>query len=1434
MWLASAILFLLPVFLIAQDCDEQIVITGSNYVCEGELVDYDVSIDGPNTQIAQGSIQWSLSPSNGGTIIGSDSGQVVTVLWDQGADTVDVIVTLTDYQAGCVGTFDDTLEVIIVDNFGQQLACNDTVQVSLGTDCQAVITPDMVLEGGMIMNEDYTVLIEDQFGNIIPDATLDGQHDGMVLKVTVEHDCSTNSCWGWLLIEDKLPPSLECGFHEIACDGDPTPGADVGFPFDTTTSTYVLNPDGSYTVSGIDSCGDVTLTYMDVLKQGDCPPVVTHLDTIFRTWWAEDESGNMGHCTDTIGILIGNIDSVMCPPNYDNIDEPALYCRDSFALDKNGNPSPDVTGYPTNTFCRNIDVDYIDYRLGVCESSYKIIREWLIADWCTGRQIYCNQIIKVVDDIGPQVSCPPNDTFSVHSFECLGEAVAPDPFDYIIPGGECSNTVSVEVLVKRGAPDCTPESAADETKQGVFKLPNGDYRIVDLPLGCNWIVYRYSDDCGNVTECRYDVFIKEDKKPVAICDQHTAVTLSTNGTAKVFASTFDDGSYDNCEVGHFEVARMNRGQCPRGVYDGTDFRDYVEFCCNDAANSPVMVVFRVYDRSGNFNECMVEVNVVDKSPPVIVCPPDITVSCQFDYSDINVFGSMRDNEADRDDIILNDPDNPNVGPNYLWGKDGYYRDDCMANLTYVETDNRNDCGVGTLLRTWTVSDANQQRTCTQTITFITFDRFHGTDIIWPDDTDLYGCPDDVSPDITGEPELPADDDCTDLLVSYDDEVYEIVNDACYKILRHWSVVDWCNNNTRTNRWDYTQVIKILDTDDPVFVSGCEDKVFDSPGPDCNGFAELIVEVDDDCTPVEDLDVSYTIDVDKDGTIDFSNSGTNNASNTFPVGTHEICWTVEDKCGSSATCCHDFTIRDQKKPTPYCRPGITTVVMPTSGQITIWASDLDDGSFDNCSERRDLIFSFSSDTSDKSRVYTCDSIPNGIEATFEVTIYVTDGSGNSDFCKTTITIQDGIDNVCPDNVNGNTAMLAGNIKTEAAETVEEVMVMLNGSMPGLPKYDMTKNDGHYAFPSIPMSNNYKLGASRNDNPLNGISTLDIVMIQRHLLGISSFNTPYKYIAADVNNTQSVSAGDISELRKLILGYFSEFPKNESWRFVPSNYQFQDPDNPWPITEELDVDNLSGDMMSNDFVAIKVGDISGDARANGLIGNEIRSGEEKALIVEDIEFVAGETVDVDIYVPHGLYQGMQYALQFENDILQLLNIEHKNGKTTDAHLGLAGLDRGIIALSWNDLQGVCHEFSEEFLTLTFEAVNSGKLSRVLSLNTKAVTPEIYDENLEVSSLAFNFINTKGDVIASSHDFELLQNKPNPFDNTTVIGFNLPRTQEASIKVIDVNGKVIKQIKGLFSEGFNQIEISKYDLPVTGVLYYRLETNDRMATRKMILIE
>ena len=58
---------------------------------------------------------------------------------------------------------------------------------------------------------------------------------------------------------------------------------------------------------------------------------------------------------------------------------------------------------------------------------------------------------------------------------------------------------------------------------------------------------------------------------------------------------------------------------------------------------------------------------------------------------------------------------------------------------------------------------------------------------------------------------------------------------------------------------------------------------------------------------------------------------------------------------------------------------------------------------------------------------------------------------------------------------------------------------------------TGDDGVYAFTNLPMYEDYEVSVTKNDDILNGVSTRDLVAIQKHLLGREPFGSAYDYIA-----------------------------------------------------------------------------------------------------------------------------------------------------------------------------------------------------------------------------------------------------------------------------------------------------------------------------------
>ena len=209
-------------------------------------------------------------------------------------------------------------------------------------------------------------------------------------------------------------------------------------------------------------------------------------------------------------------------------------------------------------------------------------------------------------------------------------------------------------------------------------------------------------------------------------------------------------------------------------------------------------------------------------------------------------------------------------------------------------------------------------------------------------------------------------------------------------------------------------------------------------------------------------------------------------------------------------------------------------------------------------------------------------------TLQVRVYAIAQDGSFAYCTSYLLISDCL-KVHP--------FLTGVIATEPPleQAVAGVEVVLSGEFL---ETQVTQIDGTYYFGPFFDGGDYSLTPHKNSFPANGVTTLDLIRIIRHLLVVTPLASPYQMIAADANGSGSISTLDLIAIRKVILGISVEFPNsNTSWRFVPASYTFPDPANPWAeeFPEALVFNNLTIEDATafHDFVAIKVGDVNGTA-------------------------------------------------------------------------------------------------------------------------------------------------------------------------------------------------------------------------------------------------
>ncbi len=267
--------------------------------------------------------------------------------------------------------------------------------------------------------------------------------------------------------------------------------------------------------------------------------------------------------------------------------------------------------------------------------------------------------------------------------------------------------------------------------------------------------------------------------------------------------------------------------------------------------------------------------------------------------------------------------------------------------------------------------------------------------------------------------------------------FEFTDGACLKILREWSVIDWCQYNSQTGAglWKYTQVVKITDDAGALFPD-CHDNIrvycdssrevtpIVNPGfkTSCNVHLNLVKRIEDVCSHAVTYDVKIyppnssthiqavpptVVIMNPDGTFDLRmntatssnfdlrNFGLAYNNPSIPNEHYKIVWFVQDACGNITSCVDKVRLEDCKQPTPVCINGLSTVPMPTTGAITIWAKDFDASSFDNCTPANQLKFSFSGTSYQPSRIFTCDDIiALGVEIPIDV--WVWDNWNNKDF------------------------------------------------------------------------------------------------------------------------------------------------------------------------------------------------------------------------------------------------------------------------------------------------------------------------------------------------------------------------------------------------------------------------------------------------------
>jgi Secretion system C-terminal sorting domain len=1031
----------------------------------------------------------------------------------------------------------------------------------------------------------------------------------------------------------------------------------------------------------------------------------------------------------------------------------------------------------------------------------------------------------------------------------------------------------------------------------------GEGECLRQGANCQDITFTAKDICGNAfAKQTFRVYMIDNQKPLVNCITSHTASLGTNGTDRIAAATFNNGTTDNCSIAGYKVRRMDKKYFDPTTIDGIDcaqpallddcYRDYVEFTCDDVGQT-IMVEMLACDDNCNTNSCMVEVKVQNKNQPLCVAPATETTSC------VNIEQKIANPRA------------------YFLGEAGAFYNCGYKIEEIAATGSVDNCGIGAITRTWVVKNcANNTEIsrCLQTINVVGKSDFT---VDFPDDLVVTcqgqipttKCLEDQMKDpnswANGYDGAYKNDGCGVIVVSVNDETLMANANSlnCGVILRTICVYDWCKYQpnsiptkglalsgevhgygtvgkslacsvfgatsrlptsasrfrdadglTGTGNSDgvicYVQTIKIEDNTPPT-ATATPDQTIGLDPKKCTVNYTRALSATDGCTASTSSGIGlrynwfvYVKELNKDpNNYTLLASGeTNQVSvNDLAVGTYFIKWFAKDLCNkSTGENSYTLTVRDNEGSSIVSIPkkiaALGGIAGSNNGMATVCVRDFWMSASDNCTNERTLRNNArlvrETPTNKVNPIYpinpndTCVMVTcTDVNKLIPVQLWTRDVAGNANFVVDTISVQDNITPKVCTTGGGNVALAQGLIVTDKNVVIQnaKISASLKGNNVSFAS-GITTATGGFEINNLLTGQGYDFKAAKEDEIFSGVTTLDISLISRHLLDIDKLKTPYSIIAADVDGNRVVDGADMLHMRNFILRKTAALPAG-AWKFIDKKYTFNNPNEPLneDFPELVSVENIAQNF-SLGFTAVKIGDVNNTYRPQTIIAPAPRSSNTLTFITDDRLLEAGKTYSIKLKASDFKASDYQFTLGITEGVASVKAVEV--GDLPNMGSNNFAVFKNAITTSWN---GIAKGSEIEALTFTFVANQNAKLSEVLTINS-AITP-MDATNTEGSPLKLQL--AFGNSLAKeAGEFALYQNRPNPMSSTTAIGFNLPKESEATLTVYNIEGKAMKVVNSTFKAGYNEVVVEKETFQTAGIYYYRLETSEHSATKKMVV--
>ena len=422
-------------------------------------------------------------------------------------------------------------------------------------------------------------------------------------------------------------------------------------------------------------------------------------------------------------------------------------------------------------------------------------------------------------------------------------------------------------------------------------------------------------------------------------------------------------------------------------------------------------------------------------------------------------------------------------------------------------------------------------------------------------------------------------------------------------------------------------------------------------------------------------------------------------------------------------------------------------------------------------------------------------------------------------------------VYPGLVNiSNNVVISGRVHAWAENAgVQKATVSLAGS--SLHTSMLTDTSGTYAFTVLAGSADSITPSKNNDSiRTNGVTTLDVLTVQRYILGTYAITGPYKLIAADVNSSGTITTLDYTLMQALILGNITIFPGNKLWNFVPTSYTFSNPQAPWSFPYSRYYSSATT-QTGQDFIGIKLGDVTGDW--NPLLRG-LRT-----------------TVDtVSVYVPHvtvprnGLnvsvpvkgkdfrsVSGFQFTMTWDSTQLSFAGVD--TASRLQINYGSSMISSGILGVQWNDPNGTATTIPDDstLFSVQFNILGGVGDSSNFNFDSSLTAIQFIDTNLNV--MDYNLLSGKVYITYATglknETADAVTIYPNPATSEVIIDLTNPQAGKTEVKVTNISGQLVYD-KDISGQRTCAVSVSSWD---EGIYMVQVRYADQVRNLKLVVV-